>query len=81
MGRRALRTGDLVRCKNYPLVMHFEPTTFAVLQERFTFGLYLGGLITNGNLGVHVSWALVLDSQSNRFGWVHRSKGRLVKVD
>ena len=80
MGRRALRTGDLVCVKDKKFVsdpglgLFLTPDYTWVTEGSFIFGLYLGGsLIVNEQGKRTSSWAYVLDSQTMKFGWVVRS--------
>jgi hypothetical protein len=77
MGKRALRTGDLVTVKEHLhtwLPMFAEPTTgfSGVTLDVFKAGIYLGGLITRAStITRQESWACVL-SLGGTFGWVGR---------
>lgn len=91
MGRRALRTGDLVVKKaTVPLPMFPAPpadanTAFQMAFQNspiswFDFGLYLGGIVMqSSSFTKQISWACVFDSPSATYGWVRRCY--VIRVD
>lgn len=79
MGRRALRTGDLVVPNTSgQLLTMYDRAGGGEPIGLFSFGLYLGGELTpastnkRSNSHETISSALVLDSKSMKYGWVPR---------
>jgi len=79
MGRRTLRTGDLVVPNTMGrLLTMYDKAGGGDTVGLFSFGLYLGGELTpastNKTTKKHetISSALVLDSKSMKYGWVPR---------
>ena len=80
MGRRALRSGDLVECKGTGWVgtKMYSPACTAMYSTvkhglelgSFHFGLYICTRIEKMSTGQQYSVALVLCSETGQLGWV-----------
>lgn len=75
MGRRELRTGDLIvvrqDCKSIP--MYAESNNLDNIVGCFVFGIYMGrvSLTNRHDKRQKRSRSFVLDSASGVFGWLH----------